>query len=65
MKVRITFEADDELREALNYAYGEKGKAPYARVKNWFRQYGESDKQDLIDDLRNSGFGEIEAEQAA
>lgn len=51
MKCRITFEADDRLRRAINQYYGDEGKADYARVKNWFEMYGESANDDLLTEL--------------
>ena len=48
MKVRITFEATDELRRAINEHYGIPGKANYAEVKRWFTDYGYSANDDLL-----------------
>ena len=48
MKIRITFECDDDLRRAVNRWYGQEGKATYDEMKYWFKANGESCNDDLL-----------------
>jgi len=48
MKIRITFECDDELRRAVNSYYGRPGLADYKEMRRYFYSYGDSVNADFI-----------------
>jgi len=52
MRVRIayTVEVSDHFRLALNYHYGQKGKASREDVVLWYQMNGESCDEDLLSD---------------
>lgn len=52
MKVRITFEANDEYRAAINHFYGKTGKASRQDVVAWFDAIGHSSDDDIIQEYR-------------
>lgn len=60
MKVQITFEADDELRRAVNHYYGKPGLATHKTLVEWFRKYGESVNEDAVSEMNDSERGECE-----
>jgi hypothetical protein len=57
MKVRITFEFDDEVRRALASHYGEKGKASRQTVETWVRGTVDATMQDIMHDARQEEGG--------
>ena len=50
MKIRITFECDDDLRRAVAHHYGDEGMASYEDMKQWFLENGYSCNADLLFD---------------
>ena len=50
MRVRIayTIEASDDFRLALNYNYGQKGKASREDIVIWYQMNGESCNDDML-----------------
>jgi hypothetical protein len=50
MKVKISYtvEVDDEMREAINFYYGETGLATRSDIRHWFMLNGETLNDDAI-----------------
>jgi|TARA_B100000085_G_scaffold7857_1_gene7044 hypothetical protein len=61
MKVKVVFECDDNIRRAVNAWYGEEGKATHARMKEFFRDYGESTLSDICYESRIPKEGPLRA----
>ena len=57
MKIRITFECDDDLRRAVAHHYGHEGEASYEDMKAWFRNYGEGCNDDVLCDWEADSEG--------
>jgi len=49
MKVRIDYTIDvpDEVRRSIRAHYGQEGLASRDDLKQWYRQYGESEDENL------------------
>lgn len=54
MKVRVayTVEVDDDFRRAVRAFYGQPGLATRAELKDWFRDYGRSQDDDVMWELQ-------------
>jgi hypothetical protein len=48
VKISVTFDLDDNDREAINRHYGEPGKASRARIKSWIERVVEAELQDSV-----------------
>ena len=53
MRVRISYtvEVDDHFRRAISHHYGVAHKATRYEVQAWFREFGESADDDVVQDL--------------
>lgn len=48
VKVSVTFECDDDLRQAVRRHYGDTGLATHSEMKQHFRDYGNSATDDFL-----------------
>ena len=51
VKIEYTVEVEDDFRRAINAHYGKPGLASRDEVKRWFREYGDSENDNLMHDL--------------
>lgn len=52
MKVKIVFEADDEMRKAIRHWFGQTGKATHEELRLWFQERGYSQNDDVIGEYK-------------